>query len=72
MVHDPREELTPTRLSKAVGISVPYASQLLSGRKVPPMKMAVDVFRATGVKLGPLSGASDDEIEVIARFQGAA
>lgn len=69
--------LTPTSLSQAVGISVPYASQLLSkeaGRKArqPSMSMAVRIYRATGHKLGPIAGATEDEIAVLERFQGAA
>lgn len=68
--------LTPTKLSEAVGISVPYASQLLSDvpgkRRRPSQAMAIRIWRATGHKLPPISDASDEEIAVLERFQGAA
>jgi len=64
--------LTPTKLSEAVSISVPYASQILKGRRIPPQPMAIRIFRATGAKLGPIASATDDEIDVLERFQGAA
>ena len=64
--------LTPSKLSEAVGISVPYASQLLSGARALNQPMAIRIFRATGAKLGPIADATDDEIEVLERFLGAA
>lgn len=66
------DALTPTKLSQAVGVSVPYASQLLAGKRIPPQAMALRIYRATGRKLGPIATASDDEIAVLERFQGAA
>lgn len=71
------KDFTPTALAKAVGISVPYACQLLKpvddpGRKVPPTAMAIRIFRATGLRLGPIATATDEEIDVLERYQGAA
>lgn len=63
---------SPSKLAAEIGISVPYASQLLSGDRTPPVPMAIKVFRAIGVKLGPIANASDDEIATLERFQGAA
>jgi transcriptional regulator with XRE-family HTH domain len=68
--------ITPTKLAEAVGISVPYASQLLSDdpakRRIPSMEMAIKVFRATGLRLSPITDATLDEIATLERFQGAA
>jgi transcriptional regulator with XRE-family HTH domain len=64
--------LTPTKLAEAVGISVPYASQIMKGRRIPLTPMAVRIYRATGHKFGPIAKASEDEIAVLERFQGAA
>lgn len=70
------EALTPTKLAKAVGISVPYASQLLNDnpaeRRTPSHALAIRIFRATGHRLGPIADASDAEIAILERFQGAA
>ena len=71
---DAIENLTPTKLSRAAGISVPYASQLL--RKIDPrtpsFAMAIRIYRETGHKLGPIAGASHGEIETLEQFHGRA
>lgn len=72
---DAPEKLTPTKLSKAVGISVPYASQLLrggEGGRTPSVPMAIRIYRETGAKLGPIATATPEEIDTLERFQGAA
>jgi len=60
--------LTPTSLAKALSISVPYASQILSGKRDMSRDMAVQVFRKTGEKLGPIAKATDREIAVLEAF----
>ncbi len=55
--------MTPTELSKASGISVPYASQILSGRKTPSLAIALKVYATTGLQLGPLAGLNRRDIE---------
>jgi len=75
--------LTPSVLSKALGISMPYASQILSDNakinRPPKVPLAIRIYRATGHKLGPIAEATDDEIgnlekhlEALEKFQGAA
>lgn len=62
---------SPTEFAAAVGISVPYASQILNGQRDPSRALAITIFRRTGQKLGPIAGASDDDIEMLARFEAA-
>lgn len=62
------DTLTPTDLAKAADISLPYASQLLGGKRPWPVLLAIKAFRTTGRRFGPIVAASDDEIEVLARF----
>lgn len=69
---DEPEKLTPTKLSQAIGVSVPYASQLLSGERTPPISTAIRIYRATARKFGPIAHATDAEIDTLERFQGAA
>ena len=61
-------ELSPTSLAAAINISVPYASQLLSGAREMPRDVAVRIFRATGQKLGPIAEATDEQVETLALF----
>jgi transcriptional regulator with XRE-family HTH domain len=73
------DKLKPSTLAEAIGVSLPYASQILSGKRPPQVPMAIRIFRATGHKLGPITAASDEEIAnleqhlaALDRFQGAA
>lgn len=56
---------TPTKFAEAAGISVPYASQLLSGKREPSQGLAIRIFRRTGRKLGPIANFSDEVIAVL-------
>lgn len=62
------DDLTPTSLSKTLGISISYASLILSGQREMPRDMAIRLYRATGMKCGPVTGATDAEIETLANF----
>ena len=64
--------MSPKALSEAVNISSSYASMILSGERKPPVPLAIQIFRKTGRKLGPLAGHSDDDIEAAARLHGIA
>lgn len=59
----------PTVLSDMLGISVPYASQLLSGSRGWTRALAIKAYRVSGVKIGPIAEATDDEINVLERFE---
>jgi len=72
MDNAPDTNLTPTKLAASVGISLPYASQILNGRRACPQGLAVRIYRATGIKLAPITEATDAEIEVLERFAGVA
>lgn len=59
--------MTPTELSTAAGISVPYASQLLSDdpkqKRDPSLGMALKIYEATGLQLGILKGLTPEQIQ---------
>jgi transcriptional regulator with XRE-family HTH domain len=57
--------IRPTDLAEKLGISVPYASQLLSGARPPSLPLALDYFAKSGVKLGPLVSKTDEQIEIL-------
>lgn len=63
------EALTPAVLKDAVGISPSYAHMILSGERTPAMPLAITIFRKTGRKFGPISQATDEEIDVLERVQ---
>ena len=47
---------------KGLGISPPYASQIAHGRRAPGLRLAIAIWHATGVKLGPVAGLSRAQI----------
>lgn len=59
--------VSPTELSKRVDISVSYASMLLSDnmliRRTPSLRLAIKIYDATGLQLGPLTGLLPEDIE---------
>jgi transcriptional regulator with XRE-family HTH domain len=55
--------MSPTDLSKAAGISVPYAWQILEGKRTPSLSMALLIYDRTGTQFGQLEGLSKREIE---------
>lgn len=54
--------MTPTELSDAAGISVSYASMILSGDRKPPLGRALSIYDKTGLLFGDLKGLTPDEI----------
>jgi DNA-binding transcriptional regulator YdaS (Cro superfamily) len=59
----------PTALADLLAISTPYASQLLSGARPWPRMLSIVVYRKTGIRIGPIATATDDEIDVLERFE---
>lgn len=53
---------------RAIGISESYASQLSRSVRRPSQPLAIRIFRETGIKLGPIAGASKAEIEALDRM----
>jgi transcriptional regulator with XRE-family HTH domain len=57
------ERPTLTKFANKAGISISYASQLLTDdptqKRIPTVEMSLVIYRRTGVKLGILVGASD-------------
>lgn len=62
------ERLGVCAIAKAVGISSPYVSLLLSGHRPGSPALGVKIFRATGVRIPLLADATDAEIEVLEKF----
>lgn len=67
-MQDEPETIRPTDLAAKLSVSVAYASQLLSGARVPSLELALRLFDRAGVKLGPLVGATDEEIATLRKL----
>lgn len=60
--------MTPTELSEATGLSVPYASQLLTGKRGASLGTAFKVYDATKLQFGPLHNLTAREIEAMRKL----
>lgn len=58
------------RLRAAADISESYASLLAGGDRTPSDKLAIRIWRETGIKLGRIKDAADSDIEALARLRG--
>jgi transcriptional regulator with XRE-family HTH domain len=67
-MQDVPQTIRPTDLAAKLGVSVAYASQLLSGVRKPSLELALRYFDDAGVKLGPLVGATDQEIATLRKL----
>lgn len=55
--------MTPTELATAADISVPYASQLLSGERGASLTTAISIYDKTGLQFGILKDLPKETIE---------
>ena len=62
--------MTPTELANAGGISVPYASQILSGKRASISRgLAVHLYLQANYKHESLAGLTDEQIEFLGRLE---
>jgi DNA-binding transcriptional regulator YdaS (Cro superfamily) len=59
-----------TELADTLGISQPYASQLMNGRKPWTMELALRIRRHFDVKVGPLADTPDENIPALEQAFG--
>lgn len=59
------ETITPTRLAEIVGISLPYSSQILKGRRVPSRALAIHIMRITGWKHPVIADLTTEQIDML-------
>lgn len=61
--------IKPTELAGLLDISQPYATQLIRQDRPWTRRLAIALYRKRGVRVGPLVGATDEEIDVLERFE---
>ena len=54
---------------KSLGLSRSYASQIAHGRRFPGLRLAIRIWRALGLKLGPLAGLDGAAIARLERLR---
>ncbi|TKD50197.1 hypothetical protein [Sphingomonas baiyangensis] len=65
--------MPPSELASAAGISVPYASQLLSPnperQRTPSRPLAIHIFRATGWRHPSIASLTDEQIAMLEQIE---
>jgi len=61
------ERRSLARRLMGAGLAKSHAYQLAS--KVPTVPTAIRIFRRTGIKIGPIADASDEEIATLEKFE---
>lgn len=59
----------PVALAKDAGISVPYASQILSGTRTPARSLAIHIFRKTGWKHPLIAELTDEQLSTLEQIE---
>lgn len=65
MSKDTPDKIRTKDLAEKLGISRPYASQLLTGARVPSLPLALEMYDKAGVQFGPLEGKSTKQIALL-------
>lgn len=63
------ETITPTALAEASGISLPYASQIISGKRSPARSLAIHILRTTGWRHPLIAGLTDEQIAMLEQIE---
>jgi transcriptional regulator with XRE-family HTH domain len=62
------DKLKPTEFAAKTGLSVPYASQILGGKRNPSRPLAIHIFRKTGWRHDVIAELTDAELEMLERI----
>lgn len=63
-----KRSIRPTDLARELGCSVPYASQLIAGKRPLKVATALRIAEKTGHKFGPIANATDEEVRLLRKF----
>lgn len=63
------ETVTPSALANAAGISVPYASQILSAKRRPARSLAIHIFRKTGWRHPLIADLDEDQLVMLEQIE---
>jgi hypothetical protein len=56
--------IDPNAIAEAGGVTAAYARMMIAGTRKPSLPLALKIYDATGVQLGPISGLSRSQIDV--------
>lgn len=57
-------KIDPNTIAEAGGVTAAYARMMLAGTRKPSLPVALRIYDATGVQLGPIADLSRSQIDV--------
>lgn len=57
-------KIDPNAIAQAGGVTPAYARMMLAGTRKPSLPVALKIYDATGVQLGPIADLSRSQIDV--------
>lgn len=60
-------QISYKELAEKTGISLPFAAQLLNGKRSASLNVALDIYDKTGLQFGILKGLAAETIEDLRR-----
>lgn len=63
------QQRTPAAFADAVGISVPYASQILNNKRQPSRPLAIHIYRRTGWKHDLIADLTREQMEMLEQIE---
>lgn len=63
--------LSDRQLAAAIGVAFSYCAQMRNGTRAVTLKHALALHAVRGERIGPLIGATDEEIAVLSKFHDA-
>ena len=65
-------KIDPTAIARAGNVTAAYARMMLAGTRRPSLAVAMRIYDATGVQLGPIAGLDRRGIDVARTMADAA
>lgn len=56
-----------TEVAPRIGIHRAYLTNILNGKKQPPLSTALRIYAVARIKVGPLAGKTDTEVKAMAQ-----
>lgn len=56
-------------LAAAAGISISYASEILTGKRTPSRALAIHIFRKTEWRHDSIAALTDEELNILERIE---
>lgn len=62
------QKIDPNTIAEAGGVTPAFARMVLAGTRKPSLPVALRIYDATGVQLGPISDLTRSQIDVARRM----